>query len=66
MDVVPVDSDIADIAGLVIAWGSVIAAILAWLIGLGLIPEVNEAFIIFFDQFEPIFDALVDYTLFIF
>jgi hypothetical protein len=50
----------------VIAWGSVIAAILAWLIGLGLIPEVNEAFIILFDQFEPIFDALVDYTLFIF
>ena len=66
MEVVPVESDIADIAGLVIAWGSVIAAILAWLIGLGLIPEVNEAFIIFFDQFEPIFDALVDYTLFIF
>ena len=66
MEFVPVESDIADIAGLVIAWGSVIAAILAWLIGLGLIPEVNEAFIILFDQFEPIFDALVDYTLFIF
>ena len=66
MEFVPVESDIADIAGLVIAWGSVIAAILAWLIGLGLIPEVNEAFIILFDQFEPIFDALLDYTLFIF
>ena len=66
MEVVPVESDIADIAGLVIAWGSVIAAILAWLIGLGLIPEVNEAFIILFDQVEPIFDALLDYTLFIF
>jgi hypothetical protein len=66
MEVVPVESDIADIAGLVLAWGSVIAAILAWLIGLGLIPEVNEAFIILFDQFEPIFDSLVDYTLFIF
>jgi hypothetical protein len=60
MEVLPVESDIADIAGLVIAWGSVIASILAWLIGLGLIPEVNEAFIILFDQFEPIFDSLVD------
>jgi hypothetical protein len=66
MEVVAVDSDIADVFGLVIAWGSVIAAILAWLIGLGMIPEVNEAFIILFDLFEPLLDTFVDFTLFIF
>jgi hypothetical protein len=66
MEVASLESDIADGLGLVIAWGSVIAAILAWLIGLGMIPEVNEAFIILFDLFEPLLDTFVNYTSFIF
>jgi hypothetical protein len=60
MEVLLVESDIAYVVGVIITWVSVVAAILAWFIGLGMIPDVNEAFIILIDLIGPIFDALVD------
>ena len=66
MKVVPIEHITEDDYGLVIAWASVIAVFLTWMIGLGILPEVNEAFISFFNLMEHSFNALVDLTLLIY
>jgi phage-related protein len=66
MEVIPVEKIIEDDYRLVIAWVSVIAVILTWIIGLARIPEVNEVFISLFNLIDPLIDSFVDYILFIF
>ena len=66
MEVIQVEKIIEDDYGLVIAWVSVIAVILTWIIGLARIPEVNEVLISLFNLIDLLIDSFVDYILFIF
>ncbi len=63
MEVVSVEHIPEDDYGLVIAWASVIAVILTWIVGVSMKPE---ALIALFNLIELLIDTLVDYSIFIF